>query len=602
MSSSGHAHRFSFILMLAGLIIAIATPSAAVITFTNITDDIPGIFYGATEWGDYDRDGDLDLLLSGDLTTRIYRCMGDYFTNSGIVLPDLDFACAAWGDYDNDGDLDILLQGWDGAENYVGFVFRNDGALGFTDINAGILGVAGGAATWADYDNDGDLDILITGSQDDPLPNTYLYRNDGAGVFALVEKGIVPMFGSSAAWGDYDNDGDLDLALSGIKLDPGWVYRTLIYRNDGAGPAWPVVAELVGAYSGAIAWADYDCDEDLDLIVAGFSGPGERATHLYRNDGEDAFTDAAVGFVPLGHASVSWGDYDNDGDPDLLLCGTDSALDRMIFLFANDGVGGLDEVATPLYELAEGTLEWGDFEADGDLDIVQSGRSDYAQIQTAVWRSDGATPNTAPSTPTFLSSVIEGDQVVLNWSPATDAQTPAACLTYNLRIGTSTGGSQIMAPMARETGRRYIVDLGNVQEQTRWAIDVRAVQYYWTVQAIDGAFAGSAFATERTIPLAAVEGSDAGTAARITSVVPNPSDRTTGITIALDVAAQVRLVVYDVAGRRVRVLLDGSMSPGARRVEWDGTSDQGLPMGSGLYLCRLDAGSVTATRSILRID
>src|SRR5512146_1037704 len=87
----------------------------------------------------------------------------------------------------------------------------------FTDINAGLMGLSDGAIAWGDYDNDGDLDLVVVGgyAAGGWLPASRLYRNDGGGVFTDVHAPLVEHWYNSAAWGDYDNDGDLDLCVGG---------------------------------------------------------------------------------------------------------------------------------------------------------------------------------------------------------------------------------------------------------------------------------------------------------------------------------------------------------------------------------------------------
>ena len=120
--------------------------------------------HSSVAWGDYDRDGDLDILLTGNSYSKIYRNDGsNVFTEqTSIVLQGIYGGSAAWGDYDNDGDLDILLAGF-GASR----IYRNSGGPGYTfteQTSILLIGIQNGSATWADYDNDGDLDILLTGS------------------------------------------------------------------------------------------------------------------------------------------------------------------------------------------------------------------------------------------------------------------------------------------------------------------------------------------------------------------------------------------------------------------------------------------------------
>ncbi|MEK0189505.1 hypothetical protein, partial [Microcoleus anatoxicus] len=133
---------------------------------------------------------------------------------------------------------------------------------------------------------------------------------------------------------------------------------------------------------------------------------------------------------------------------------------------------------------------WGDYNSDGKLDIL---------LGNQVYRSNTAIANTPPTAPTGLSALPFGRNVTFNWNKATDAQTPANGLSYNLRVGTTPGGSDILAPMSLNDGTRQVVALGNANQNTQWQLkDLSPGTYYWSVQAIDTAWAGSPFATEGT--------------------------------------------------------------------------------------------------------
>ena len=183
----------------------------------------------------------------------------------------------AWGDYDNDGDLDILLTGYPGSLPAFAAIYRNDGGS-FTDIEAGLQGVYFSSVAWGDYDNDGDLDILMAGSISAPERFSAIYRNDG-GTFTDIDAGLAAVSDSSVAWGDYDNDGDLDALLTGYT---GSTAIARVYRNDG-GSFTDIGANLTGVSNGSVAWGDYDNDGDLDLLLTGGATAGEFAK-IYRNE------------------------------------------------------------------------------------------------------------------------------------------------------------------------------------------------------------------------------------------------------------------------------------------------------------------------------
>jgi Ca2+-binding RTX toxin-like protein len=158
-------------------------------------------------------------------------------------------------------------------------------------------------------------------------------------------------------------------------------------------------------------------------------------------------------------------------------------------LWPNGGYGG----STPA---------WGDYDKDGKLDILVTNLSakngqDRPEFFSKVFRNNIPKANTPPTAPTGLTAVASGPEVTFNWNKATDAQTPANGLSYNLRVGTTKGGQEILSPMSLGDGTRQLVGLGNVNENTRWQLkDLPPKTYYWSVQAIDTAWAGSPFGTE----------------------------------------------------------------------------------------------------------
>ena len=201
------------------------------VDFSDVTD-IAGVsctgYSNGVAWGDYDNDGDLDLYVANLSEANVlYRNNGDgTFTD---VTSEAGVGCTgysrgvAWGDYDNDGDLDLYVANSDGAN----VLYRNNGDGTFTDVTdeagVGCTGSSRGVA-WGDYDNDGDLDLYVANFYEANV----LYRNNGDGTFTMVGAGV-GCTGSSkgVAWGDYDNDGDLDLYVAN------WDEANVLYRNNG---------------------------------------------------------------------------------------------------------------------------------------------------------------------------------------------------------------------------------------------------------------------------------------------------------------------------------------------------------------------------------
>jgi hypothetical protein len=483
--------------------------------FTEVATSLTPVDLGSVSWGDYDSDGDLDVLLAGcpqsgcpDMLTKVFRQgPSGVFTDIGAPLPGVHFSDVRWGDYDRDGDLDIALAGCDsgggggGCTGETTRIFRNDGSDIFTDIGASLYGAVGGSVEWGDSDNDGDLDLLVTGSgHNGSVSATRLYINLGSDTFSEAAAGLPMVYYSDGAWGDFDNDGDLDIALTGLNsINPSIVVLTRVYRNDGANVFTDADVGMTGLLDGSVDWGDYDNDGDLDLLVTGkmslVSSP--RLTLLYRNNGDSTFSEVTQSMSDVWLGSAEWGDYDNDGDLDVLLMGADGIQTASIY--RNNGDDTFSDIFAGLAGAKEGEAAWGDYDNDGDLDALYNGCSGSLCDTTMIklYRNNSATANTPSAAPTGLSDSVAGITATLSWSAPSDAQTPTDGLTYNLRVGTSPGAADVVGPMANaSTGFRRVVEMGNASHGTQARLRLPFGTYYWSVQAIDTAFAGSPFAAE----------------------------------------------------------------------------------------------------------
>ena len=467
------------------------------IIFTDVEAGLPGNYYSSVAWGDYDGDGDLDILMAGEVETGFTTLLSNdagVFTDVAHLPRMGGSGTVDWGDYDNDGDLDILLTGMSVDNVPVSLLYRNDSGV-FVDSGAELEGVYSSAADWGDYDNDGDLDILLCGHGESGRVTT-IYRNDGEAFTPLPNAIDEAVAQGMAAWADYDNDGDLDILLTGLGES---LNTARIYENNGG--SFIDSGFLSNAFFRSAGWGDYDADGDLDLMLSSLND-----SRIYRNDGGTFhWVISLPGLASWG--SAAWGDYDNDGDLDLAMAGEDDyPAETYARVYRNDGVAGVGlgrfvDIDAGLEPVDRCSVAWGDYDDDGDLDLLLCGYGASGRV-TRLYRNDRAPANTPPAPPANLSAVVVDNRLTVGWDATTDAQTPAAGLSYNLRLGTTRGGSEIMAAMADDaTGHRQVTGPGNAQQNTSWTIDLSAGQdsVHWSVQAIDGAFVGSPFGTERSI-------------------------------------------------------------------------------------------------------
>jgi hypothetical protein len=572
-----------------------AVPAQAI--WTDIGAGLTGVSRAAAAWGDYDSDGDLDLVIAGlslsSYHTRLYRNDGGTtFVPTSALPVAVTNAALAWGDYDRDGDLDLAIAGLD-STSATTRVLRNDDSS-FVDIGAPLAGAQGGDVAWGDYDNDGDLDLAVAGTGTAPLAK--IYRNTTTGFVDAIT--LAGMGSSALAWGDYDGDGDLDLLILGQN---GTSAMTALYRNDAGGATMTAVATgIPGLQEGAAAWGDYDNDGDLDLAISGrVSSTSGGSSSVYRNSG-GSFVDVAAGLQGVYASAMGWGDYDNDGDLDLLVSGrTASAASTSLY---RNTSGTFAVVTTGLPQFGNGALAWGDHDGDGDLDLAVAGLQNNVTPIARIYRNNDALgPNTRPSAPNGLSFTSNGTTATFAWSASGDAQGGSSGLHYNLRVGSAPGASDLVAPMARGDGWRRVASGGNAGQRLAWSMPTSALgggNVYWSVQAIDQAYAGSAFANEQTVGVENAEPT-ARFALRVEGAHPFRGEARILCTLAD--AGPVALTVHDPSGRRVRSLVRGMLPAGTSRWIWRGDDDRGRACPPGIYLVHLRGKGASASLRIAKL-
>jgi hypothetical protein len=640
---------------------------------------------------DFDDDGDVDIYLTGGADAGTSTSWKPMYRNDG----DFSFVdvAAEWGvadslsrgrsssaiDVEGDGDVDFFVAK---ARRVISpnSLFINVGNQTYTDeaASAGIaddFGSVGGL--WGDYDRDGDPDLLIGGEETADF-ETRLYRNEGNVSFVDVTDALLPGIGqiASAAWADYDEDGDLDLAIgrgdhalfdamnwdadsvsfffNSRNGDDGVDALTFLQTGDSTtyelyfnGFYWPELVFISetgyhppqtspftlsedirgapdfapGESTGFYLWTD----EVIDIWEMRTSSPpatgntfagyltangsftsvslsgvepythGERGTRLYRNDGT-VFTNVSVlsgltDTVNVRH--VAWVDLDQDGSLDLHVLNkgdTQSGNGSDVFYRGNSDGTFRDATATwnltgPANGLAD-AVAYGDYDADGDLDLVlTSGTGPRALTRREIhrlYRNDGPVGNW-----------LEVDLVGL----------------YSTREGHGAWVTCVSATAGRQT--RYVT--GNAwrgcQEYPRPRFGLGAdalvdsLRIEWPSGVVD-VLAG--FSANRTVTIFE---SFAGVEAPVRTpsrselalrVLPNPTPRRGPTVLRFEGRREekARLEIFDAAGRRV---VERTLPPGVARFVWTGNGSDGRPSAAGVYFARIREGDRVAAAKIVRI-
>jgi hypothetical protein len=557
----GHNHRQMF-LSFCGLYYLFdkdgCVPLAPQMPWTELSPDIIQVSYanhGA--WGDFDGDGFDDLALSGiGEENRLIHNLGgfafEHLMEEPLGDPGAGLGCT-WIDIDGDADLDLYLVNHPEANE----LFINEGPLGFNPAGVSPLDMdlETRDAVWLDYDSDGDLDLYMTRGAS--MSNLLLENNGGLFTDVTVE----PLGGASdsrdASCCDVDLDGDLDIYICNFGVN-----RFL--RNDGPAGFTEITGTPLSdaADANSASWGDFDGDGDPDLFLANNSG----LDRLLRNEGDCVFIDVSDLLPYEGSSSrtAAWGDFDNDGWVDL--CIGDYLYDNR--LLRNTGGIGFELESFPLLDDHHPTVSvsWADCDHDGDLDLYY------------------------------------GKTLRLNRLLRNELDTGAHWLQVDLLSGSensfAVGARLELYSGGRWQSRQTGSDEGYLSQNTLTAefglgatVLVDTLRVFWPSGTVQESLLVDVDQRINLIEPGDPVDVDSGSP-RVVKLMPphpNPFNPATEFSFVLNESGSVTLGVFDLTGRRVREFYSGvRLEVGEHHLNWDGRSDAGNLVASGVYFLRME--------------
>jgi hypothetical protein len=480
----------------------------------NLGDDIY-LLGSSSTWADLNNDGRPDIVDVDSYVDVLWN------TTNGFVREDaylgFNIVNSTLGDMNGDGLLDLVTvirdeEDWDHPWELR--VFLNHGgplASRFQSAFSMLLNLEPEFLELADVDRDGDNDVILA-SDYAGAGEIELFRNNEASgrrfLTSLGNAGMTNLYDATFAVGDFDGDSLADILMAGDAIDdwPEIEPVTRLYRNNGDGTFSVAPMPFTNVLDATISLVDFDLDGRLDVFLLGTTGTSYEddapVVRLYRNTGS-GFADSGLAFPQVQYGEAAWGDFDNDGWPDLVMGGTfPGEPETPVFVLLRNVSGtGFESVNAGLPNLTPYYVLWVDWNSDGRLDLAFEA-SAWPEYMTGLWTSQTPVANTPPTPPGGLAVAITNGAVTFTWGLGSDAQTLAAGLTYNLRIGTSPGANDVFTSTANTNGTPLLVRQGNVD--ARRSITVRLPigrDYFWSVQSIDAGFAASPFATDRSFGL-----------------------------------------------------------------------------------------------------
>ena len=510
----------------------------------SIENAIPGLYNAKFSWGDYNNDGLMDLAVIGQNDdigniTKIYENKNGSFQDLNLANRAFRYGDVKWVDLNNDGWLDLSIIGQSGAAVVYQQLINNKGVFEVS-TPASVAGLKYATMTFGDYNNNGTLDMFTTGQDVNGNARSYLYQNDGKGNFKVDQEfnayaAVPDMYNADARFLDYDLDGDLDLIFSGTGtsgnpqggirvntlLDPK-ITTNNYGQNSNNGYTYGMNLAMSNA---KLDIADMDGDGDTDIVAMGTARRQTGNTFidypqllLLRNqtiESKNAKFGSFFSYNNIYNAtsiildSVEKGDiklvdFNNDGLVDITLAGRDVKANPVTKFYLNEGGFGnftLSKNAN-IPQYTEAAISWADANGDGSMDMVISGNKLVGSSTSIYLNDQGENVNKEPTAPKNLRFIDQGQgRILLLWDAATDDKTASANLYYNLKLGTKPGLSDLRVVQVNPANDKLLTPNTSLIGSNQYYIELPPGVFYWSVQSVDGNYSSSKFASSQKIVL-----------------------------------------------------------------------------------------------------
>jgi hypothetical protein len=561
----------------------------------------------SSSWGDINNDDLPDILKVFGSSVKIFVNDGDgTFTekSSGHLTSTSFFQnSAVFGDYNNDGNLDIYIsnlgpgtpiQPGQPLKPQINYLYKNSGAPNFSfDLitNNGLDADSNmtWTSSWVDYDNDGDIDLLVPGDQGD---KDLFYENNGDGTFTENEELLFldpGEFSAAGGWTDFDNDGDQDLLIVNYQGVNNELYKNDLIENGEIGftkiAGQPLVTDR--DYDLAPSFGDYDNDGDMDVFIGTWIG---NRNLLFTNNGN--FNFSKVSGEPIVEQTwtlaYTWLDFDNDGFLDCFVANSQGEKNS---LYHNNGNGSFSKLTEA--EAGNIVASWGftsgasvaDYDNDGDVDIYVPG------AQASLFRNDIGSLNNWLH---INCQGVQSNKLGIGTKIRVKAEIDNGILIWQMREvhGGPTGDrAQNSQRVHFGLGAAVIIDSIIVE----WSSGILDIYTNLEVNQFFNAIEGNS-------PTDIDEKERVDLSFQIFQNYPNPFNPSTLISYRLDKQTQITLEIFNITGEKVTTLISQQIQyPGDHSILWNGKDNNGNLVSSGTYLYRLKSNQFGQTRKLLLI-